>query len=92
MDKIIFHHAPMSRSNIALITGITGQDGSYLTELLLGKGAAVGFGLLIDSRIHGLERLGQRSTDRGCWLAGRLRARSRLLADRGWQPGVLCEQ
>ncbi|MEY4201767.1 MAG: hypothetical protein RLZZ265_3507, partial [Verrucomicrobiota bacterium] len=22
----------------ALITGITGQDGSYLTELLLGKG------------------------------------------------------
>lgn len=28
----------MSRSNIALITGITGQDGSYLTELLLEKG------------------------------------------------------
>jgi GDPmannose 4,6-dehydratase len=26
---------------IALITGITGQDGSYLTELLLGKGYAV---------------------------------------------------
>src|SRR5436189_2954987 len=25
----------------ALITGITGQDGSYLTELLLGKGYAV---------------------------------------------------
>ena len=26
---------------IALVTGITGQDGSYLTELLLGKGYAV---------------------------------------------------
>src|SRR5438270_4760006 len=31
----------MSRSNIALITGITGQDGSYLSELLLDKGYAV---------------------------------------------------
>ncbi len=31
----------MSHSNIALITGITGQDGSYLTELLLEKGYAV---------------------------------------------------
>lgn len=28
----------MSRSNVALITGVTGQDGSYLTELLLEKG------------------------------------------------------
>ena len=25
-------------SRRALVTGITGQDGSYLTELLLGKG------------------------------------------------------
>ncbi len=36
-------HSPLSPSNPArppraLITGITGQDGSYLTELLLGKG------------------------------------------------------
>ncbi len=31
----------MPRSDIALITGITGQDGSYLTELLLEKGYAV---------------------------------------------------
>ena len=30
---------PMSKS--ALITGITGQDGSYLTELLLAKGYTV---------------------------------------------------
>lgn len=29
------------RGKIALITGITGQDGSYLTELLLAKGYAV---------------------------------------------------
>ena len=28
-------------SRIALITGITGQDGSYLAELLLEKGYAV---------------------------------------------------
>ena len=27
--------------NIALITGVTGQDGAYLTELLLGKGYIV---------------------------------------------------
>ena len=31
----------MSQNKTALITGITGQDGSYLTELLLGKGYEV---------------------------------------------------
>src|SRR3954452_17657306 len=31
----------MSSEKTALITGITGQDGSYLTELLLDKGYAV---------------------------------------------------
>ena len=31
----------MSNRKHALITGITGQDGSYLTELLLEKGYAV---------------------------------------------------
>ncbi|MEO5753785.1 MAG: GDP-mannose 4,6-dehydratase [Chthoniobacterales bacterium] len=31
----------MAEAKRALITGITGQDGSYLTELLLGKGYAV---------------------------------------------------
>lgn len=30
-----------SEGKIALITGITGQDGSYLAELLLGKGYTV---------------------------------------------------
>ena len=36
----------MSKSKVALITGITGQDGSYLAELLLKKGYIV----------HGLKR------------------------------------
>ena len=31
----------MARSKIALITGITGQDGSYLTEILINKGYTV---------------------------------------------------
>tara|TARA_Y100001968_G_scaffold299418_1_gene310071 strand:- start:12205 stop:13260 length:1056 start_codon:yes stop_codon:yes gene_type:complete len=31
----------MSKNKVALITGITGQDGSYLTELLLEKGYTV---------------------------------------------------
>ena len=36
----------MSTSRVALITGITGQDGAYLAELLLGKGYVV----------HGIKR------------------------------------
>jgi GDPmannose 4,6-dehydratase len=35
----------------ALITGITGQDGSYLAELLLGKGYEV-HGLIRRARYH----------------------------------------
>ena len=31
----------MSNEKAALVTGITGQDGSYLTELLLNKGYTV---------------------------------------------------
>ena len=38
--------AAMSNRKTALITGITGQDGSYLAELLLEKGYAV----------HGIKR------------------------------------
>lgn len=34
------------RENVALVTGVTGQDGAYLSELLLGKGYEV----------HGLKR------------------------------------
>ena len=36
----------MPKKKIALITGITGQDGSYLSELLLKKGY----------KVHGLVR------------------------------------
>ena len=36
----------MSQKKVALITGITGQDGSYLAELLLEK----------DYEVHGLIR------------------------------------
>ena len=36
----------MAAKKIALITGITGQDGAYLTELLLSKGYTV----------HGIKR------------------------------------
>lgn len=35
----------MKKQKVALITGITGQDGSYLAELLLGKGYTV-YGLM----------------------------------------------
>lgn len=31
----------MTKSRVAIVTGITGQDGSYLAELLLGKGYVV---------------------------------------------------
>jgi GDPmannose 4,6-dehydratase len=37
----------MTTQKTALITGITGQDGSYLAEFLLGKGYVV----------HGIKRL-----------------------------------
>jgi GDPmannose 4,6-dehydratase len=40
----------------ALVTGITGQDGSYLAELLLGKGYEV-FGLVRRSSVKRLERI-----------------------------------
>ncbi|MGQ0637283.1 MAG: GDP-mannose 4,6-dehydratase [Planctomycetaceae bacterium] len=46
-------------ARVALITGITGQDGSYLTELLLAKGYEVhgtrpagGYGLPVDPRVQ----------------------------------------
>ena len=32
---------PMSERKVAIITGVTGQDGSYLSELLLEKGYEV---------------------------------------------------
>lgn len=41
----------MSEPKVALITGITGQDGSYLTELLLDKGYIVSLLSVHASRI-----------------------------------------
>jgi GDPmannose 4,6-dehydratase len=41
----------------ALVTGITGQDGSYLAELLLGKGYKV-FGMVRRSSTEKFERIG----------------------------------
>src|SRR5215510_11915217 len=49
LECVAFSHGPcitMSNRPRALITGITGQDGSYLAELLLGKGYEV----------HGIKR------------------------------------
>ena len=43
-------------SNVALITGITGQDGSYLAELLLDKGYEV-HGLIRRSSTFGTQRI-----------------------------------
>jgi len=34
----VYAATPVFGTQSALITGITGQDGSYLAELLLGKG------------------------------------------------------
>ena len=42
----------------AFITGITGQDGSYMAELLLGKGYKV-YGLVRRSSVEKFDRLGQ---------------------------------
>ena len=39
---------------IALITGITGQDGSYLAELLLGKKEVMKFMALLDEVVHSI--------------------------------------
>ena len=43
------------KKNVALVTGITGQDGSYLAELLLGKGYEVS--RLVFRRLSKLSRL-----------------------------------
>ena len=43
-------------SKIALITGITGQDGSYLAELLIGKGYIV-HGIIRRSSLINTQRI-----------------------------------
>jgi GDPmannose 4,6-dehydratase len=60
------------RSGVALITGITGQDGSYLAELLLEKGYEV----------HGLVRRSSTETfERIAHLAGRVHLHQADLLD-----------
>lgn len=46
----------MARRKRALITGVTGQDGSYLAEFLLGKGYQV-FGMVRRSSTESFERI-----------------------------------
>ena len=46
-----------NRRNCALITGITGQDGSYLAELLLSKGYEV-YGVVRRASTENFERIG----------------------------------
>src|SRR5207249_171841 len=51
-------HARVARmAKTAFITGITGQDGSYLAELLLGKGYRV-CGMVRRSSTENVERIG----------------------------------
>lgn len=47
----------MSNERRALITGITGQDGSYLAEFLLGKGYEV-YGMVRRASTENVERIG----------------------------------
>ncbi len=66
---------------IALITGITGQDGSYLAELLLGKGYEV-HGIVrrvaLEDPIHRLKRINH-IKDRITLHPGNIESYSRLL-------------
>ncbi|MBR6453430.1 MAG: GDP-mannose 4,6-dehydratase, partial [Fibrobacter sp.] len=46
----------MDKRNVALITGVTGQDGSYLSEFLLAKGYDV-HGIIRRSSVDFRERI-----------------------------------
>ena len=46
----------MKKNKIAFITGVTGQDGSYLSELLLEKGYTV-HGLIRRTSVLNVERI-----------------------------------
>lgn len=52
-----FYASVMARKKRALITGVTGQDGSYLVELLLAKDYEV-YGLVRRSSVQSFERIG----------------------------------
>lgn len=70
---------PTHAGRRALITGITGQDGSYLAELLLAKGYDV-WGLARYCSSNNTWRIGHLLTDAG-GASGRLRLRFGDLAD-----------
>jgi GDP-D-mannose dehydratase len=38
---------PTAARKVALVTGVTGQDGAYLAELLLQKGYVVGWSFIM---------------------------------------------
>jgi len=57
-----------SQKKIALITGITGQDGSYLAELLLEKGYEV----------HGIKRRASTLIQRELIISTRIRIQIRI--------------
>ena len=68
-------------SRVALITGITGQDGSYLTELLLGKGY----------KVHGIiRRHSTPCTDRIDHLLGDKQYKDRLFLHYGDLTDTSC--
>jgi GDPmannose 4,6-dehydratase len=67
---------------IALITGITGQDGSYLAELLLAKGYAV-HGVVRRSSSENFERIAH--------LRGRVRLHTADLLDQSSLQAVVAE-
>ncbi|PKQ00620.1 MAG: GDP-mannose 4,6-dehydratase, partial [Alphaproteobacteria bacterium HGW-Alphaproteobacteria-12] len=54
----------MTDKRSALVTGVTGQDGAYLAELLLGKGYAV-HGIARDITAFDCSRLGNAQCDAG---------------------------
>ena len=69
-------------NKVALITGVTGQDGAYLAELLLGKGYVV----------HGVKRRRRRSTPGASITSMQIRTSARrassctMATDRRHQP------
>lgn len=56
LTRVFAHNTNYMKKNIALITGVTGQDGSYLSELLLEKGYEV-HGIIRRSSVDFRERI-----------------------------------
>ena len=69
---------------VALITGITGQDGSYLAELLLNKGYEVGFDWNTKKPIIYVDPKYFRPTEVESLLGDSSKAKKEL----GWEPEI----